>query len=191
MVVVTAVRHHLLMTKQMFESNGGAAHGIWTSPVRRRHRVEVARWALANGVAIRRDSLSVIVATRDIGVDDTICTTWTCETVSQLLGWRSDAWCNNHRVRRPSLLEESLIGYLQYLRATRLLSDRSDRFEDLLAEIHDVTGTTDRLARLPVDIGSVHSMTTPWSVDGVDDGDATGRLIQLRPKKSSISASPS
>lgn len=180
------------MTKQMFESQTAAAHGKSTSPTRRRHRVEVARWALANGVPIRRDALSIIVATRDIKTDQTICTTWTCDTVAELLGWRGDLWCTTHHVPQPDRLEESLIGYLRYLQATRLLSDRSDRLEDLLDEIHSLTEATDRGSLLSFDSDRISNVTVARSTgpEGARAG-ADGRLIQLIPKKSRISASPS
>lgn len=167
------------MIKQVFEGRPRRAHDISIGGVRRRHRAEVARWVLANGRAMERDSLSLIIATREMNPDGTVDTTWSCGTVGRLLEWQADAWCATHHVPVPQRLGESLVTYLEYLRATRLLSEGSDPIEVL----------EDEIDHLCDDAGTVGSDGRPAVVNGY--GGTSGRLIQLIPKKSNISASPS
>lgn len=163
------------MIKQVFEKRPRQAQHIAMSDVRRRHRVEVARWVLANGRPMERDSLSLIIATRDVQPDGALNTRWSCGTVGSLLGWQADAWCATHGVPRPERLAESLTTYLEYLLTTRLLSDRSDHFEDLRDEIDHIGTCADE-----DDQGMGNSLR-----------DSAGTLIQLIPKKSNVSARPS
>lgn len=171
-LTVTAHMHDVDMIKHVFEQRGRRAHQVSTSQVRHRHRLEVARWAMSNGVALQRDALSVIIATRDMNTDGSICTTWVPDTITELFAWRADAWCANHRVIRPTGLGESLEGYLRYLDSTRLLSERSQILAVLLDELSQTMMEMD------------HGDSAGWS--GSD-----GSLIQLIPKKSSMVARPS
>lgn len=189
--IVTAVLHDGRMTKHLFEHRPTGSRMLSTSPIRRNHRIEVARWALAHGVPMHRDDLSIIVATRDIEPDGVICTTWTCETVAQLLTWRAESWYRSHRAPEPVRLDESLSGYLRYLRETRLLTDRSDPFVDLLEEIDEVGASLGHGGRASSHEARRRTVGPSHDVDRDESSGRICRVIQLRPKKSSIASKPS
>lgn len=146
--------------------------------------MDVARWALANGHPLQRDCLAVIIGTRELNQDGTICTRWNYETVDSFLTLQAGPWCSMHRVRFPDQLTESLRTYLHYLERTRLLGDLSDGLEDLLDSVTDNEDT--RVAAHESNPPSRRHNPRPAT-----PGPPYGNLIQLMPKKSSIAPRPS
>lgn len=171
------------MTKHSFD-NSFRAHRVPLARLRLRHRRDVARWALANGLPLRRDALAVITGTRAITIDGTIDTTWTLESVTALLNWEGASWCGRHGVALPSLLGESLQTYLRYLHDNRLLGSGSASLTEL----------TDWAGELDYDDDQQEPESTagrPRLRRHPTVQSATGNLIHLMPKKSSIPARPS
>jgi hypothetical protein len=100
-------------------------HTVPTAPPLRRHRGDVAEWALAHGYVLRRDALAAIVGIRRAS-GDPLAAPWTAEEVARVLGPGVAEWCAAHGVDHPDELAASLSTYLRYLSATRLLPAGSD-----------------------------------------------------------------
>jgi hypothetical protein len=102
------------------------AHTVPTHAGLRRHRQEVARWALEHGQPVDRDALAAIVGARSVMADGTVSVRWTESDVGALL-WSGVAnWCLSHGVRPPAQVVPTLATYLRFLSGHRLLSRDSD-----------------------------------------------------------------
>ena len=101
------------------------AHAVPTHLGLRRHRRDVARWALAHGHPVDRDSLAVIVAVRSSMGDGTLSLRWTTDDVRSLW-WASTGWCLQQRVQMPATIAPTLGTYLRYLSSHRLFAEGSD-----------------------------------------------------------------
>jgi len=102
------------------------AHSVPTHAGLRRHRQQVARWALEHGQPVDRDALAAIVGARSVMADGTVSVRWTESDVGTLL-WSGVAnWCLSHGVRLPAHVAATLATYLRYLSGHRLLSRDSD-----------------------------------------------------------------
>ena len=112
------------MTTQALLPPARRAHSVPAGPHLRRHRRDVARWALANGHLLRRDALAALLGTR--GGDGGIPVRWTAEDVARLLGGEVGRWCLAHGVQPPEDLAATLTTYLRYLSAHRLFGPGSD-----------------------------------------------------------------
>lgn len=102
------------------------AHSVPSLPTARRHRGQVARWALANGHPVQRDALAAIVAVRLDASTATIELRWTLADVERVLWGLAPAWCASQQVAVPDGLAVTLGTYLRYLSAHRLLGPGSD-----------------------------------------------------------------
>ncbi|MHB1139300.1 MAG: hypothetical protein ACYC2O_10120 [Microthrixaceae bacterium] len=106
------------------------AHAVPTHLGLRRHRRDVARWALAHGHPVDRDSLAIIVAVRSSMGDGTLSLRWTTDDVRSLW-WASTGWCLTQHVQMPATIAPTLGTYLRYLSAHRLFADGSDQMTSL------------------------------------------------------------
>ena len=102
------------------------AHTVPTHPDLRRHRREVARWALAHGHKLHRDALAVIVGTRSDNTLGTVSLTWTSNGVGIVLWSGAASWCARNGADIPTDLAATLGTYLRYLSGHRLLDEGSD-----------------------------------------------------------------
>jgi hypothetical protein len=129
-------------------------HTVPTAPALRRHRGDVAEWALAHGYVLRRDALAAIVGIRRAG-GDPLRAPWTAEEVARLLGPGVAEWCAAHGVDHPEELAASLSTYLRYLSANRLLPPGSDNTSALRRAIaeHRVPDRRRSRARHPASAG--------------------------------------
>lgn len=101
------------------------AHTVPTHPSVRRHRSDVATWALAHGHAVRRDALAVITAGRTDAAGN-ISHRWTAHHVGVVLWSGARSWCDRHGATSPVELAPTLATYLRYLSGHRLLEPGSD-----------------------------------------------------------------
>lgn len=101
------------------------AHAVPTHRTVRRHRTDVATWALAHGHAVHRDALAVIVAGR-ADATGAVSLRWTARDVGIVLWSGAASWCDRHGVERPPDLAPTLATYLRYLSGHRLLDAGSD-----------------------------------------------------------------
>lgn len=97
-----------------------------TSAVVRRHRGDVARWALARGHVLRRDALAALLGARVDVTSPTIPLVWTAEDVATVLWNGAASWCRSNGVPVPDELEPTLATYLRYLSTNRLFAAGSD-----------------------------------------------------------------
>lgn len=111
------------------------AHTIPAGAHLRRHRSDVARWALASGSILRRDALAAIVAARAVSPVGPLPDRWTAEDVADLLCSDVPQWCAEHGVAPPPELAATLATYLRYLSAHRLLGPGSDNMGTLRRSI--------------------------------------------------------
>ncbi len=102
------------------------AHVVPAGPNLRRHRRDVARWALANGHLLRRDALAALLGARAVGVGEAVPMRWTADDVARLLDGEVVRWCLSHGVQPPGDVPASLATYLRYLSAHRLFAPGSD-----------------------------------------------------------------
>ena len=101
------------------------AHTVPTHPSVRRHRRDVATWALAHGHVVHRDALAVIVASR-VDSSGRISFRWTARNVALVLWSGARSWCDRHGAAPPPDLAATLATYLRYVSAHRLLDPGSD-----------------------------------------------------------------
>ena len=106
------------------------AYAVPTHLGLRRHRRDVARWALAHGHPVDRDSLAIIVAVRSSMGDGTLSLRWTTDDVRSLW-WASTGWCLTQRVQMPRTIAPTLGTYLRYLSAHRLFAEGSESMTTL------------------------------------------------------------
>lgn len=92
----------------------------------RRHRGDVARWALAHGHVLRRDALAALLGARSSLGGGAVSTRWTAQDVARLLCFDVESWADAHGVARPEDVAPTLATYLRYLFAHRLLDPTSD-----------------------------------------------------------------
>jgi hypothetical protein len=114
------------MTNSTTISARRRAHSIPASPPVRRHRSEVARWALAKGYLAHRDALAAIVGARAGSPGHGPVTSWTAADVAELLWSGAAEWCASNGAEQPADLAPTLATYLRYLSTHRLLDGRSD-----------------------------------------------------------------
>lgn len=95
-------------------------------PSLRRHRGDVAQWALAHGYVLRRDALAALVGVRAGASGDPLSAPWTAAEVGRLMWSGVGEWCEQHGVSPPDELAATLATYLRYLSAHRLLPPGSD-----------------------------------------------------------------
>lgn len=101
------------------------AHAVPTHPSVRRHRRDVATWALAHGHAVHRDALAIIIAGKVNSSGDISCR-WTARGVGVLLRSGARSWCDRHGAQPPPDMVATLATYLRYLSGHRLLEPGSD-----------------------------------------------------------------
>lgn len=122
------------------------AHAVPTHLGLRRHRRDVARWALAHGHPVDRDALAVVVAVRSSMGDGTVSLRWTSDDVRSLLWSAAGGWCLAHGVRLPAELTATLATYLRYLSAHRLFSADSEPMTVLRRTLAEHDGDSSRQA---------------------------------------------
>lgn len=106
------------------------AHSVPSHPEIRRHRSDVASWALAHGHLVHRDALAVIVATRSDAFGN-IARRWTAQGVGVVLRSGARSWCDRHGAAPPPELATTLATYLRYLSGHRMLAAGSDSAGEL------------------------------------------------------------
>ena len=130
------------MEKHTFDPHIRRAHTVPTHLGIRRHRRDVARWALAHGHPVDRDALAAIVGARSLMGEGVVALQWTSMDVASLLWSGVAGWSTVHGVQRPTQVAPTLGTYLRYLSAHRLFDHGSDAMTVLrraLAE-HDTSG---------------------------------------------------
>lgn len=128
------------MEQHTFDRIARRAHTVPTHLGLRRHRQDVARWALASGHPVDRDALAAIVGARASMSDGTVTLHWTAFDVGALLWSGVATWSLEHGVGCPSKVATTLDTYLRYLSAHRLFELGSESMTVLrraMAE-HDV-----------------------------------------------------
>lgn len=93
-------------------------------------RVDVARWALANGRQLDFDALTVILAAKADRTDP--IERWTEEDVWRLWWLDLTEWCARRGLRPPDRLASSMLTLLDCLAATGALSPDSDPHQVLI-----------------------------------------------------------
>lgn len=118
-------------------------HAVPATAALKRHRSDVARWALANGHTLRRDALAALLGSRSGPGGAPLPTCWTVADVVRVLRVDVESWCDVHSVAVPHGLSATLATYLRYLSAHRLLDPGSDHLSLLrraIAEHRDDDG---------------------------------------------------
>ncbi|CAN5413613.1 hypothetical protein BH10ACT3_BH10ACT3_16140 [soil metagenome] len=123
------------------------AHSIPTHSGLRRHRRDVARWALAHGHPVARDALATIVGARAVMSAGTVSLRWTAEEVGVLLWSGLTNWCVSRGVRAPGDVVPTLTTYLRYLSGHRLLERDSDSMAVLRRAVADFGQQPDKASR--------------------------------------------
>lgn len=113
------------------------AHSVPAHPSIRRHRGQVARWALANGHLVERDALAALVAVRADQTTGVVTTQWTAQEIGRVLWSLVPMWCAAHHVAEPRDLATTAATYLRYLSAHRLLEPGSDSITALRRSVAD------------------------------------------------------
>ncbi len=113
------------MTDTTTSHTARRAHAVPSTPAVRRHRRDVAIWALAHGHAVQRDALAVIVAAR-VDAAGNISHRWTARGVGLVMWSGARSWCERHGAAPPTELGPTLATYLRYLSGHRLLEPGSD-----------------------------------------------------------------
>ncbi len=113
------------------------AHSVPTHPTARRHRGDVARWALAHGHRVERDALAALVAVRVHGGTGTVDLRWDADEIGRVMWSTVPVWCSSHGVPTPPDLATTLATYLRYLAAHRLLVAGSDTITSLRRAVSD------------------------------------------------------
>jgi len=143
------------------------AHEVTGPAAQRTHRRAVIRWALATGRPVHRDALSALIGARaaraagvlggsvpgapPAGTDVSEASLWTAPDVGVLLWVGVADWCTDHGAAMPRADEvtETLVSYLRFLSAHRLLARGSDPAPALRRAVAEYGGTTGRSARHP------------------------------------------
>ncbi len=113
------------------------AHAVPMHAPLRRHRSDVARWALAHGHPIERDALAAIVAVRADPVTGRLDHRWDVDEVEQVMWAAVPMWCAAHHIDLPADLATTLGTYLRYLSAHRSLAPGSDAILVLRRSVAD------------------------------------------------------
>lgn len=113
------------------------AHAVPMQTTLRRHRSDVARWALANGHPVERDALAAVVAVRADPITGSIDQRWDIEEIEQVMWAVVPMWCAAHRIDAPADLATTLGTYLRYLSAHRRLAAGSDGILTLRRAVAD------------------------------------------------------
>lgn len=114
------------MTSRSSLRTARRAHALPAGGHLRRHRRDVARWALANGHVVRRDALAALLGAWTAGEPDRVPLRWTAGDVARVLDADVARWCLAHGVEPPDELAATLATYLRYLSAHRLFATGSD-----------------------------------------------------------------
>ena len=141
------------MAQHTFDPRTRRAHTVPTHLGIRRHRQDVARWALAHGHPVDRDALAAIVGARSIMSEGTVALRWTATDVESLLWSGVPGWSMAHGVRGPAELPSTLATYLRYLSAHRLF----DRGSDAMTVLRRAVAEHDTLDDGPQDRRSARS----------------------------------
>ena len=120
-----------------------ASQAIVLEPTLRRHRCEVARFALAEGLPLNIDAITVILAAKQVesATEKRPFTRWTQRGLVAFLWGTATEWCAAHGVELPPTTAESLWTYLTFLFEHRELASGSARLTALreaLCETADV-----------------------------------------------------
>ncbi len=113
------------------------AHSVPAHPSVRRHRGQVARWALANGHLLERDALAAIVAVRAASSTGDIDLCWTAQDIGRVMWSAVPMWCSTHQVPSPPDLATTLATYPRYLSAHRQLTRGSAPIAELRRAVAD------------------------------------------------------
>jgi hypothetical protein len=113
------------------------AHSVPTHPSVRRHRGQVARWALANGHLVERDALAAIVAVRTDASTGAVDMRWTAQDIGAVMWSAVPLWCSTHQVPAPSDVATTLGTYLRFLSAHRQLARGSAPIAELRRAVAD------------------------------------------------------
>jgi hypothetical protein len=137
------------------------AHEVTVAVHQRAHRRDVIRWALAHGRPLHRDALAGIVGARAqaLGGSGTLAATvdvsrssvWSATDIGALLWVGMADWCGTHGAQLPPAdqVSTTLLTYLRYLSAHRLLARGSDPVADLRRAVDEYGGTGGRSRRHP------------------------------------------
>jgi len=125
-----------------------ARRAVTLIPRARRIRHEVVVWAVQSGRSVCFDSLSLILAAKELHSGDV--TDWTEDDVWHL--WWVDLldWCEVFRVQVPSDLANAFRTLFAFLDEVDGFSPGSDSFDDLMGALQ-ATGATDPSGRRSVD----------------------------------------
>ena len=121
----------------------------------RQERVDVARWALANGRPMNLDAITVVLAAKafEAGLEGRPYRRWTSAGVLTFLLGSAVEWCRQSGVERPPSFGETLFTYLSWVAETGQLASGSSPRGELLDAAADVGGLT-RAGRSRVRPGS-------------------------------------
>jgi hypothetical protein len=121
-----------------------ARAAITLSPDLRVHRVEVSRWALAQGRPLNLDAITVVLAVRrfEADTDGQAFTRWTSQRLIAFLWGSAVEWCDVHGVEMPEALNESLWTYFSYLDRTKTLAGGSSQLSQLRDVLVEMGGLT-------------------------------------------------
>lgn len=121
-----------------------ARQAVQLPPRLRQERVEVARWALAQGRPLNLDAITVVLGAKhfEAGLERSPFRRWTTKGVLTFALGSAVEWCLHQGVARPMTFGESLYTYVAWLGAEKHLTSGSSPLPDLLTTIADVTGLT-------------------------------------------------
>jgi len=128
-----------------------ARQAIQLSADLRMHRVEVSRWALAQGRPLNLDAITVVLAVRqfEADADGQAFTRWTTQRLIAFLWGSAVEWCDVHGVALPEGLNETLWSYLSFLDKTKTLAGGSSKLGQLRSVLVEMGGLT-KAGRTPV-----------------------------------------
>jgi hypothetical protein len=121
-----------------------ARRAVTLSPELRQHRCEVARYALANGLPLNLDAVTIIIATKAIesAAEGRPFTRWTGRRVVAFIWGTVQEWCAGQGVEAPANTAESLWTYLTFLFEEGQLASGSSPLGELRGALIDNAGVT-------------------------------------------------
>ena len=132
------------MTTESAAPSLPARRAVTLSPALRQHRCDVARNALANGLPLNVDAITVILATKSMesAAEGRPFTRWTGRGVVAFLWGTVLEWCAGQGVATPSNVAESLWTYLTYLFEEGELASGSSPLSTLREALVENAGVT-------------------------------------------------
>lgn len=137
------------------------AHEVTVVGADRTHRRDVIRWALSHGRPVHRDALAALIGSRSqalagpgataAGPDAARASVWSATDVGAMLWVGVADWCGTHGARLPPAeqVTTTLLTYLRFLSAHKLLARGSDPVAELRRAVGEYGGTSGRSRRHP------------------------------------------